>query len=130
VKKSVAGIAVKDDMFFIAKRVSGGELGEKWEFPGGKVENEETDEAALIREYGEEFGVRIKAEGFLGSAEFEHKGKQCVVNAYRISFLSSDFILKKHTEWQWAYLDDIITINVAGGFAESDAKLLPFLKNC
>ncbi|MDR0663113.1 MAG: NUDIX domain-containing protein, partial [Spirochaetaceae bacterium] len=46
-KTSVAGIAVKGGKFFVGRRVSGGYMGEKWEFPGGKVEEGETCEQAL-----------------------------------------------------------------------------------
>ncbi|MDR2110325.1 MAG: NUDIX domain-containing protein, partial [Spirochaetaceae bacterium] len=50
-RRSVAGIAVEGGRFFIAQRIPGGDLGGKWEFPGGKVEEGETDAEALIREY-------------------------------------------------------------------------------
>ncbi|MDR0643497.1 MAG: NUDIX domain-containing protein [Treponema sp.] len=123
-KSSVTGIAVVDRKIFIAQRVSQGHMGGKWEFPGGKVEAGETDEQALIREYTEEFGVKIMVDGFIGSAEFEYNGKH-TSRAYRITFLSEHFTLSEHTNWQWADADWIKNLVSAGDFVDSDVKLLP-----
>jgi 8-oxo-dGTP diphosphatase len=127
-KISVAGIIVEDGKIFIAKRCMGGDLSGKWEFPGGKAEDGENDKAALVREYYEEFGVHIKAEELLGEAEFEHRHEKRVLRAYQASFLTRDFILSEHTEWQWADAESIKSLIKENKFAESDAKLFSFLK--
>jgi 8-oxo-dGTP diphosphatase len=51
----VAGIAVSGNKIFIARRSPNKSLAGLWEFPGGKVEAGESDEAALHREFKEEF---------------------------------------------------------------------------
>ncbi|GHV74205.1 DNA mismatch repair protein MutT [Spirochaetia bacterium] len=104
-------------------------MGDKWEFPGGKVEEGESCEEALIREYREEFGVSIRPGVFLGSACFEHRGINRQVKAYRIFFndtvdLWSDFTLLEHTQWRWATLPEIEGLD----FVDSDRKLLPALQ--
>jgi 8-oxo-dGTP diphosphatase len=126
---SVAGIAWDAGRYFIARRVSGGAMGDRWEFPGGKVEEGESDEDALKREYREEFGVDVTMGAFLGSAAFEHRGIPRMVKAYRIFFndtldLRTAFTLSEHTEWRWAALDEIDGLD----FVDSDRKLLPALK--
>jgi 8-oxo-dGTP diphosphatase len=121
---SVAGIAVEGQKIFIARRNPGGDLGGKWEFPGGKTEAGESDEAALVREFAEEFGVSVRAGPLLGTAVFEHGGKLCHLHGYRIFFRGRDFQLREHEQWRWAPLAEIETLDFAG----SDRLLLPALK--
>jgi 8-oxo-dGTP diphosphatase len=121
----VAGIAWDCGKFFIAQRLDGGAMGNKWEFPGGKVDGGESDQEALKREYLEELGVEIAVGDFLGSAVFEHRGLQCQVRAYRVFFAPTDFALTAHTQWRWADLEEIEQLD----FVDSDRKLLPTLKN-
>ena len=57
----VTGAVFDDsDRVLLARRAPGRELAGLWEFPGGKVEPDETPEAALVRELGEELGIRIE----------------------------------------------------------------------
>jgi len=53
----VGAVILRDGKVFCAQRAAGGAAGNKWEFPGGKVEPGETPESALVRELREELGV-------------------------------------------------------------------------
>ena len=123
-KRSVAGIAIEDGRLFIAKRKPGGDLGGKWEFPGGKAEDGESDEAALRREYLEEFGVEIETGPFLARAQFTHKGFQFELSAYRIFFKNRQFRMEEHSQRRWATLGEMEGLDFAG----SDRSLFPALK--
>lgn len=63
----VAALIRKDDKVLLTQRWPGRNLGLTWEFPGGKVEEGETDVEALQRELKEELGV----EAEIGSCCFE-----------------------------------------------------------
>lgn len=52
-----AALIDSDGRVLLARRPEGKNLAGLWEFPGGKVENGETPEAALIRELHEEIGI-------------------------------------------------------------------------
>ncbi len=54
-----AALLDKDNRVLLAQRPVGKSMAGLWEFPGGKVEPEESPEAALIRELDEELGIDI-----------------------------------------------------------------------
>ncbi len=125
-KHSVAGIVYSDSLFFIARRLPVGDMGSRWEFPGGKVEENETYQQALVREYMEEFGVPITVGNLIAEAEFFHKGKPIALHAYEVIFPEDDYswVLSEHTEVKWASLEEIETIS----FVDSDSLLIPEIK--
>lgn len=49
----------EDNRVLIAKRPGDKHMGGLWEFPGGKVEENETPEEAIIRELAEELGIDV-----------------------------------------------------------------------
>jgi 8-oxo-dGTP diphosphatase len=51
-----------DGRILLAERPEGRPMAGLWEFPGGKVEADETPEATLIRELREELGITVKAD--------------------------------------------------------------------
>lgn len=51
----------RDGRVLLITRPEGKEMAGLWEFPGGKIEADETPEAALIRELDEEVGIDTKA---------------------------------------------------------------------
>lgn len=55
-----AALVDSDGRVLIAQRPDGKQLAGQWEFPGGKVEEGETPENALIRELQEELGITVK----------------------------------------------------------------------
>jgi 8-oxo-dGTP diphosphatase len=59
----VAAVALidADGRVLLAERPEGKHLAGLWEFPGGKVQPEETPEKALIRELSEELGIDVVA---------------------------------------------------------------------
>jgi 8-oxo-dGTP diphosphatase len=127
-KLSVAAIAVYEGKLFIAKRIPGGDMGGKWEFPGGKAEEGEDAKETLTREMAEEFGVTVTAGDKIASGSFVHNGKKHTLDAYLVSIPDYHFSLTEHTEWHWAHFDEIETLFAAGEFTPSDYALLPQIR--
>jgi 8-oxo-dGTP diphosphatase len=55
-----AGVISVDGRILAARRKAGAHLGGKWEFPGGKLEPDESPDECLVREFQEELGIQIR----------------------------------------------------------------------
>jgi 8-oxo-dGTP diphosphatase len=71
----VALIAEREDKFLVARRLKGTHLAGCWEFPGGKVHANETNEAALEREIDEELGCRVVGLTAVFRTSHEYPGR-------------------------------------------------------
>ena len=70
---SAVALIDPDGRVLLAKRPEGKTLAGLWEFPGGKVEDGETPETALIRELKEELGINV-AQSCLAPLTFASHG--------------------------------------------------------
>jgi 8-oxo-dGTP diphosphatase len=75
----VAGILEQDGRVLICRRRSDQSHALKWEFPGGKMEADETPQQALIRELREELGVESEPATEVTRYEFAYAGKQPIL---------------------------------------------------
>jgi 8-oxo-dGTP diphosphatase len=128
-KLSVAAIAVCAGKLFIARRIPGGDMGGRWEFPGGKTEDSEEPKTALAREMAEEFGVPVTVGAKIASGSFTHNGQIRTLDGYLVHIADYHFALTEHTEWRWASIAEIETLQTAAEFTPSDYALLPQIKN-
>ena len=124
-KNSIACIAFNGRNVFIAKRIPKGQMGNRWEFPGGKVEEGETEEQAIHREFQEEFGVDVSVGEKIARANFKHNGETFFLDAYAVTLphdgISKKFTLTEHTEYRWAELAEIPELD----FVDSDMLIYP-----
>lgn len=95
----MAAIVFKDEKILIAKRLPGGNVGGLWEFPGGKVESNETEETALQREILEEFGLSIQIKEKVKSAmDFS---VPIEIHFYLCQTSLEPQFLTEHEAWKW-----------------------------
>ena len=121
--RSLAGIALRDGRVFVARRKPGGDMGLKWEFPGGKAEPGEDDQRTLAREWDEEFGTAARALRPLGASGFEHGGRRYELAAWLIELDGEPSELREHVEAAWVGRDRLESLDLA----DSDRSLLPFV---
>lgn len=122
---SVACIIYDGEKVFIAKRNPTGDMGGRWEFPGGKVDEGESDQTAIVREMSEEFGVKAFPGQFITEASFEHRGKKHFLHAYKVALehdgMKNPFVLTEHTEYKWVLPEEIKNLE----FVDSDLLIYP-----
>ena len=108
--KSVAALIMRDN-----KVCSTGDenLMGKWEFPGGKVEQDEDEFHAIEREIEEEFELKIKVNKFLINNIYEYPTKTVDLRLYDCSYISGDFKLHDHSEYKWVSKDELLSYDLA-----------------
>jgi 8-oxo-dGTP diphosphatase len=123
-RESVAGVALKGDKVFVARRRQGGDLGGKWEFPGGKVRPGESHADTLKREYLEELSVSVEVGKKIGEAKFVHGNTCFFLSALLVTLQSEGFSLKEHSEYRWVPFAELEELD----FADSDRQIFPAIK--
>lgn len=119
-----AAVIEKDGKILIAKRKKGSYLENKWEFPGGKLEPNETPEQCLKRELLEEFNIKTEIGEFIDSSIFEYEHIKIKLLAYRAFYISGDFKLNAHDEIRLIFPSEFDNYD----FAEADKPIVKKLK--
>ena len=110
----VAGVIYKEDKFLIAQRNLKKAQGGFWEFPGGKLEKNETYEDALKREIKEEFNADIKVDKYIGENVHHYPDRDIKLVFYKATLLSDNIELLEHEDYKWITKDDKDKFEFAG----------------
>ena len=87
---------------------------EMWELPGGKVEKGEHFTDALIREIKEETNLDCKVGDFCEAVQNDYMHKRTVqLMMYLIDIKGNVKISEEHTEWIWASIDEMKTLEIS-----------------
>lgn len=119
----VACLIKEDGKILFAQRKKGDSYGLLWEFPGGKVEEKEKLEEALIREIKEELGVDIVVEDFIHTFEDENDNKKIVVHLFSCKIISGFVKPLECNKIEFLSLEEAKRLNLA----PVDKKILDFL---
>jgi 8-oxo-dGTP diphosphatase len=88
-----------------------GEWKDYWEFPGGKMEPEETTEEALMREIWEELETRIKVERLVQTVEWDYPAFHLIMHCYLCHVESGHLELKEHEAAKWLHKDELENVD-------------------
>lgn len=103
---------MKDNRVMLAQRACE-DLNGKWEFPGGKVEQGETHQAALDREIREELNVKLEIGDLAGSNEFSIHGKKYCLHVYWASITEGEPRPAEHHALTWVPIDQLLSHDLA-----------------
>ena len=123
--KVTAAVLAKDDKIIIAKRGPDDKLADKWEFPGGKIEINETPEQCLKREIKEEFDTDVSVGEYLGSSIYHYDHMSIELLAYRTYWEDREIDLKDHDDFKWISLEQLSEFD----FAPADLVFVEKLQN-
>jgi 8-oxo-dGTP diphosphatase len=106
----VAAVIVTNGHVLACERSAPPEVAGRWEFPGGKVERGETDEAALVRECAEELGVRVTVGPRVGPDVPLAHGR-AVLRVFSVTLLDGDVPRNlEHTSMRWLAADELDSV--------------------
>ena len=96
-----AAVIIEDGKVFAAQRDDQGETGSLWEFPGGKLEEGESGEDAIVREIAEELQLQVVVKRHLKTVNHQYSSFKITMHAYLCSIHSGELILHEHVDYRW-----------------------------
>ena len=119
----VAAVIMKNDLFLIANRSFEDNSQGIWEFPGGKVEENETLNSALMREIKEELSLKIKVGNMIATIDLNRTHKNIYVHYYYAIIVSGQISLNVHSEFKWVPHSQLKNFT----FIDGDRHILNYL---
>lgn len=120
-----AAIIEKDEKFLITRRKGESHLGDFWEFPGGKKENEEDLKSCLVREIREELGIEVRIGGEILSLDYDYPDRTIALHFFCCEWKGGDLRAEGCQEFKWVEKTGLNDHE----FPPANASILAFLQN-
>ena len=122
--KVVAAIICDGDRIFATQR-GYGDFKDGWEFPGGKIEDGESPEDAIVREIREELGADIRVTGFLTTVEHDYPQFHLSMDCFWAELVEgSEMTLLEHEAAKWLTYENIDSVD----WLPADVKVVTAIK--
>lgn len=121
----VAAIIKQDNKIFATCR-SYGEFVNMWEFPGGKIENGETREEAIIREIKEELELEICVSKYLTTVHYDYPNFHLTMHCFICTICGGELHLNAHNDARWIDREELDKLN----WVPADILVVEKLKKC
>ena len=105
----VAAIIRKENKIFATQR-GYGEWKDWWEFPGGKIEQGETPEEALIREISEELSTEINVDELFSTVDYDYPKFHLTMHCYLCTLQTNAMHLNEHESARWLAKDELDSV--------------------
>lgn len=113
-----AAVLERDGRYLLCRRHPNGELPGKWEFPGGKIEDGESEEECLVREIREELSLVVTPRRRLGVVEQELPAGHLSLVAYCADPGSGTPQVLDHEEIAWVLPGELLSYDLAAADIE------------
>ena len=121
----VAALIIKDNKLMICQRPAFKSRPLLWEFPGGKVEENETKEQALKRECKEELDILIEVRDLYAEVSYTYPDISINLSLFKASVKNGEPRLIEHNDLKWINLDQLDEFD----FCSADKSIIEKLKN-
>lgn len=81
-----------------------------WEFPGGKIEEGETPQEALVREIKEELETEIVVGELIDTIEYDYPAFHLSMDCFWAEIVSGGLVLKEHEAAKWLTKDELDSV--------------------
>jgi 8-oxo-dGTP diphosphatase len=107
----VVAAILRDGDKILATQRGYGEFAGGWEFPGGKMEQGESREAALRRELLEELDVAIEIDEYLLTVEYTYPNFHLTMHCYFCHVVEGNITLLEHTSGRWLTKEELDAVD-------------------
>jgi len=107
---AVATIVNADNEVLLALRQAHQHLGNLWEFPGGKVEADETVYAALKREIWEEVAITVIAAKPLLTVSHDYDDRSVLLDVWHVDKFDGTPHGQEGQRLQWCAISNLVDI--------------------
>lgn len=114
----------RGDLYLVVQRAAHKSEALKWEFPGGKVEPGESDEACIAREIREELGLELQLHGRLRSSSLQGGSKTLVLVPFLATIASGVLTLHEHKDLRWVRAEELHRLDLS----RADRDLIGILR--
>lgn len=108
-----AAIILKDNKVLIARKRQNKDLAGYWEFPGGKLEPNESMEDCLERELFEELGVKAKIGEMFAESEYVYPHGAFNIKAFFAEIIKGDIVPIDHDIVDFIPITELLDYNLA-----------------
>ena len=122
----VAAVIVKDSKILCVQRGFSklDYISKKWEFPGGKIEENESFEDALIREIQEELRLKIKVEKLFLTVDHTYQDFHLTMHSYLCETENTELTLTEHLDFKWLEKEGLLALDWAAADVPIVNKLM------
>ena len=105
-----AAIILQEGSVFATQR-GYGKWKDWWEFPGGKIEENETPQEALVREIREELDTEIAVGDLFDTVEYDYPDFHLSMKCYICTVTSGNLVLKEHEAARWLNRENLDSVD-------------------